>query len=109
MSLGQNIEKRCSELNISIKELSELSKVPYTTLRDIVADKSSPSIDKIKKISIALHTTIDKLVFDDEINQDDELKMLFLEISKMKVENQRTAKNMLKALIVQNKSQELRI
>lgn len=109
MSLGKNIENRCSELNINLKELSALANIPYTTLRDIVADKSNPSIDKIKKISIALHTTIDKLVFDDDINQDDELKILFIEISRMKAENQKTAKNMLKALIVQNKSQELKI
>lgn len=109
MSLGQNIENRCKQLGITTKELSELSKVSYTTLRDIVMDKSSPSVDKVKKIALALHTTIDRLVYDDEIDQDDELKMLFIEISKMKADNQKTAKNMLKALIVQNKSQELRI
>lgn len=109
MSLAKNIEKRCAELNVTIKELSELSKIPYTTLRDIVLNKSNPSIDKVKKISIALHTTIDKLVFDDEVDNDDELKLLFNEISKMTTENQKTAKNMLKALIIQNKSQELKI
>lgn len=109
MSLGKNIEDRCKELAISIRDLSELSNIPYTTLRDIVMDKSNPSIDKVKKIAIALHTTIDKLVFDDEISEDDELKLLFMEISRMKNENKKTAKNMLKALIIQNKSQELKI
>lgn len=109
MSLGKNIEDRCKELAINIRDLSELSNIPYTTLRDIVMDKSNPSIDKVKKIAIALHTTIDKLVFDDEISEDDELKLLFMEISRMKNENKKTAKNMLKALIIQNKSQELKI
>ncbi|AKG18802.1 hypothetical protein AAX09_04775 [Moraxella bovoculi] len=109
MSLGRNIENRCKELAINIRDLSELSNIPYTTLRDIVMDKSNPSIDKIKKIAIALHTTIDRLVFDDEISEDDELKLLFMEISRMKNENKKTAKNMLKALIIQNKSQELKI
>lgn len=109
MSLGKNIESRCKELGIGTKELSELANIPYTTVRDIVLDKSNPSIDKVKKISIALHTTIDKLVFDDEVSEDDELKLLFIEISRMQNENKKTAKNMLKALIVQNKSQELRI
>lgn len=110
MSLGKNIEDRCKQLGISIKELSELSGVSYTTLRDIVADKSSPSIDKVKNIAFALHTTIDRIVYgEDELNEEDELKMLFMEISKMKSENKKTARNMLKALIVQNKSQELRV
>lgn len=109
MSLGKNIENRSRELGITIKELSELSGVPYTTLRDIVMEKSNPSIDKVKKIAITLHTTIDRLVYDDELDKDDELKMLFIEISNMKKENQKTARNMLKALIIQNKSQELRI
>ncbi|RKW41968.1 MAG: XRE family transcriptional regulator [Moraxella sp.] len=109
MSLGKNINERCKQLGINTKELSELSNVPYTTIRDIVLEKTKPSIDKVERIALALHTTIDRLVYDDELNTDDELKILFIEILKMKQENQKTVRNILKALIVQNKSQELQI
>ncbi len=108
MSIGKNINRRCKDLGITIKELSNLSKVPYSTVRDIVQDKNSPSVDKIKKIAITLHVTTDQLIFDeDEINEDDELKMLFIEVKKMAKENKKIAKEMLKALVIQNKSQEL--
>ncbi len=108
MSIGQNINNRCQELGITIKDLSKLSKVPYSTVRDMANDKNSPSVDKIKKIAIALHVTTDQLLFeDDEINADDELKRLFIEVKNMRKENQRMIKEMIKAVIIQNKSQEL--
>lgn len=108
MSLGKNILKRCNELGINEKELSNLSNVKYETLRDLIRGKTNPSVDKVKKIAIALHTSTDQLIFDDdEWSDEDELKRLFLEVSKMKKENIKTAKQMLRALIIQNKSQEM--
>lgn len=108
MSIGKNIAKRCSELGISQAELARLAKIPVTTLNGIMMDKTIPRVDNIKKLSIALHTTTDKLIFEDEeINADDELKILFAEINRMKADKKRTAKDMLKALIVQNKSEEM--
>ena len=110
MTVGSNIMKRCKELNLSVKDLSTLSKVPNTTLHNIVNDKSIPRVDSIKKIAIALHTTADKLIFDeDEINSDDELRILFYEIAKMNEREQQTLKDMMKAMIVQAKTKELAI
>ncbi|WP_264717748.1 helix-turn-helix domain-containing protein [Moraxella bovis] len=93
---------------LSQSELARLAKIPVTTLNGIMSDKSLPRADNIKKLAIALHTTTDRLLFDDdEINADDELKRLFAEVSRMRVERQRTAKDMLKAIIIQNKSEEI--
>lgn len=107
MSIGQNIASRSKELGLSQSELARLAKIPVTTLNGIMTDKSLPRADNIKKLAIALHTTSDRLLFDDELNADDELKALFIEISRMKAEHKKTAINLLKAIIVQNKSEEL--
>lgn len=108
MTIGKNILRRCKELNLTIKDLSILSRVPNTTLHNIVSDKSIPRVDSIKKIAIALHTTADKLLFDeDDINAEDELRILFIEITKMPYNEQRTIKEMIRALIIQSKTREL--
>lgn len=108
MSIGKNIEYRCKELGIKTKELSELSKIPKTTLDDIIRDKAIPRADKIKKIALALHTTADRLLFDDDdINGEDELRILFSEVMKMPETEKRTVKETIRALILQNKSREL--
>lgn len=108
MSIGKNIAKRCRELNIWTKELAELSKIPKSTLEDIVRDKAIPRADKIKKIALALHTTTDRLLFDDEdLDGEDELRILFNEVMKMPETEKRTVKETIRALILQNKSREL--
>lgn len=108
MPIGRNILQRCKELNLTLKDLSKLSKVPNTTLHNIVSGKSEPKIGSVKKIAIALHTTADKLIFDeDEINAEDELRILFIEIRKMPQNEQQSIKEMMRAMIIQSKSREL--
>lgn len=108
MSIGNNILARCKELNLTVKELSILSKVPNTTLHKIIHNQSIPRVDSIKKLAIALHTTADKLIFDeDDIDSEDELRILFLEIAKMPSNEQQTVKEMIKAMIIQSKTREL--
>lgn len=108
MSIGKNIQKRCKELNLTVKDLSVLSKVPNTTLHKIVNDQSMPRADSIKKIAIALHTTADKLLFDEEdINAEDELRVLFLEVIRMSEQEQQAIKEMIRAMIIQAKTREL--
>lgn len=108
MPISRNILQRCRELNLTVKDLSVLSKVPSTTLHNIVSGKSEPKVGSIKKIAIALHTTADKLLFDeDDINAEDELRILFLEITKMTPAEQQGIKEMIRAMIVQAKTREL--
>lgn len=108
MSIGNNIRKRCKELNITIKDLSDLSKIPITTLNDIVKNRTIPRADKIKKIALTLHTTADRLLFDEEdLDGEDELRVLFVEVAKMPETEKRVVKETIRALILQNKSREL--
>lgn len=108
MSIGSNILQRCKELKLTVKELSILSGVPNTTLHNIVSDKSVPRVDSIKKLATALHTTSDRLIFDEsDINENDELRILFIEITKMSQKEQDNIKEMMRAMIIQAKTREL--
>ncbi len=107
MSIGTNIKKRLDELGMNQKELAKLSKIGASTINKIVSDKGNPTADKIKKIAITLETSTDRLLFDEDELEDDEIKILLREIDKFPRQAKETAKEMLKALIIQNKSKEL--
>jgi transcriptional regulator with XRE-family HTH domain len=63
-SIGERIKARKQALGITANDLVERSGVPLDTINNIVYGRiSNPSIDSIGKISIALETTIDYLVF----------------------------------------------
>lgn len=110
MNIGENIKKRMKELDVQQKELAELSNIGEQSISRIINNKQKTNAEYIGRIAIALHTTTDKLIFDeDEINEDDELKRLLIEIKNMNEENKKLAKKMIKALIIQNKSQELKV
>ncbi len=107
MSVGENIKKRLDELGMNQKELSTLSRIGTSTINKIVSDKGNPTAEKIKKIAIALETSTDRLLFDEDEIEDDEIKILMREVEKFPRETKKTVKEMLKALIIQNKSKEL--
>ena len=55
-----------------------------------------------------LHTTSDRLIFDEsDINENDELRILFIEITKMSQKEQDNIKEMMRAMIIQAKTREL--
>lgn len=54
-----------------------------------------------------MHITADRLLFDEEDLEEDELRILFVEVGKMPENEKRTVKETIKALILQNKSREL--
>ncbi len=107
MSIGKNIKNRLEELGMNQKELAELSKIGVSTINKIVSDKGNPTAEKIKKIAITLETSTDRLLFDEDELEDDEIKILLREVDKFPRQAKETAKEMLKALIIQNKSKEL--
>ncbi len=107
MSIGKNIKERMDELGMTQKELAQLSKIGASTINKIVSDQGNPTAEKIKKIAITLETSTDRLLFDEDEIEDDEIKILLREVDKFPRKAKETAKEMLKALIIQNKSKEL--
>lgn len=108
MSVGQNIKRLCDKLGLTGKELSQLSKVPASTIYSILADKADPTASNLKKIVITLGVTADMVLFDDEeTNKNTDIQILAREIEKFKGKEREQAKEMMKALIIHHKSKEL--
>jgi len=108
MSISANIKRLCKELNINQKELAKLASLPASTVSSALKDGSDPRASTIKNIVIALGVSSDMILFDDEeLGVNGDLKILFREVERFEGKQREQLKDMLKMMIVHNKSQEL--
>lgn len=108
MSISSNIRRVCKELNINQKELAKLASLPASTISSALKEGSDPRASTIKNIVIALGVSSDLIMFDDEelgINGD--LKVLFREAERFEGKEREQLKDMLRMMIIHNKSKEL--
>ena len=108
MSVSANIRRLMKELNLNQKELAKLASLPASTVSSALKEDSDTRASTIKNIVIALGVSSDMLLFDDEelgINGD--LKILFREVERFEGKEREQLKDMLKMMIVHNKSKEL--
>ncbi|MCT9356980.1 helix-turn-helix transcriptional regulator [Acinetobacter baumannii] len=108
MGISTNIKRLCRELNINQKELAKLASLPASTISSALKEGSDPRASTIKKIAIALGVSSDMLLFDDEeLGTNGDLKILFREVERFEGKEREQLKDMLKMMIVHNKSKEL--
>lgn len=108
MSVSANIRKLCKELNISQKDLAKLASLPASTISSALKEGSDPRASTIKNIVIALGVSSDMVLFDDEeLGLNGDLKILFREVERFEGKEREQLKDMLKMMIVHNKSKEL--
>lgn len=61
--IGKKIKEKRAEKDLTQDELARKANIPYTTLVKIETGAvKSPSVNTVKKIAIALETTIDELI-----------------------------------------------
>lgn len=66
---------------------------------------SQPTLDVLKKIALALHVSLDELVFDDgERGPSDDLRLRFEQIQQMSDEDQKVIKSMLDGMILKHQT-----
>jgi len=108
MSVSANIRRLCKELNISQKDLAKLANLPASTISSALKEGSDPRASTIKNIVIALGVSSDMVLFDDEeLGLNGDLKILFREVERFEGKEREQLKDMLKMMIVHNKSKEL--
>lgn len=108
MSVSANIRWLCKELNISQKDLAKLASLPASTISSALKEGSDPRASTIKNIVIALGVSSDMVLFDDEeLGLNGDLKILFREVERFEGKEREQLKDMLKMMIVHNKSKEL--
>ena len=108
MSVSANIKRLMKELNLNQKELAKLASLPPSTISSALKNDSDPRASTIKNIVIALGVSSDMLLFDDEeLGVNGDLKILLREVERFEGKEREQLKDMLKMMIVHNKSKEL--
>jgi len=109
MTLKENQRKIMEQLDVSPTDLARLSKIPYRTIQRLINDETSdPRLSTIKPVIISLGVSADMVIFDDEqLGKNGDLEILFWEIIKLEGRDRETVKDVLRALIIQNRNKEL--
>ncbi len=108
MSFGKNLAKLRKEKGLTQEELVKISGVAISQIRRYETDKSTPSLDAIKKLVSALGVSIDEMVFNKTTGVaqnkiiDRELLEQFESISRMSEDEKYVVKKMLEGIIVKH-------
>ena len=106
-SIGERIEKKCKELKITIPELAEISGVNYKTLnRSMTIDDPNPTLQQLKRLSIALGMTIDNLVFGEEDSVDQEIAIILNDIKSIEKDDKKRILYMIRMMIAESKNRK---
>lgn len=102
--IGKRILKKCDELKITSKELAEFAEIKYSTLNSMInTNNPNPTLQNMKKLSIALGTSIDYLTFGETANENDEIAV-FNELKKIEKTDKKRILYMVRMMIAESKN-----
>lgn len=103
--LGQRIASKCNELNITAKELADFAEIKYSTLNNLMnTDNPNPTLYNMKRLSIALGTSIDYLTFGDSISDNEELQIIVKELKEIDTTDKKRIMYMIRMMIAESKN-----
>jgi len=106
-SIGERIEKRCKELNISIPELANIACLKYKTLKhNMTVEDPNPTLKQLKNLSIALGMSIDSIVFGEESSTDEELSIILKDLKNIDTEDKKRILYMIRMMIAESKNRK---
>ena len=104
-SIGLRIIEKCKELKITIPELAEMSGINYKTLnRTMTIEKPNPTLDQLKKLSIALGISIDHIVFGEKKGINEEIELILNDIKNVEKEDKKRILYMIRMMIAESKN-----
>jgi transcriptional regulator with XRE-family HTH domain len=113
MTLGEKIRQIRSEKGLSQAALEKISGVNSKLLSKYENERIVPTADTLKKIAEALEVSADYLIFDNAPKSgtskltDLELFEKFLQVEKMTPENRNMIKNLIDAVIIKSKVEDV--
>lgn len=109
MSIAANLARLRHAQQLTQTQLAELASLHVNQVRRYEAGSAQPSLDGLKKIALALHTTLDELVFDpgERGPQGDRLALLFEAVTHLPADEQRVVQAVLDGLIVKHRTKQL--
>ncbi|AZN69116.1 helix-turn-helix transcriptional regulator [Acinetobacter haemolyticus] len=106
-SIGLRIDRKCKELKITIPELADMSGINYKTLnRTMTVEKPNPTLEQLKKLSIALGMSIDNIVFGENESIDSEISIILNDIKSIEKEDKKRILYMVRMMIAESKNRK---
>ena len=104
-TLGQRIDQKCKELKINITDLAKISGINYKTLhRTMTIENPNPTLEQLKKLSIALGMSIDSIVFGEKENIDEEMTIILNDVRSLEKEDKKRILYMVRMMVAESKN-----
>jgi transcriptional regulator with XRE-family HTH domain len=109
MSIAANLVRLRKAQALTQHALADLAGMHVNQVRRYELGTAQPSLDGLKKIALALHVSLDELVFDPRERgpRGERLTLLFEAVATLPPEEQRVVQAVLDGLIVKNRTRQL--
>lgn len=109
MSIAANLVRLRKAQGLTQPQLADLAGLHVNQVRRYEAGSAQPSLEGLKKIALALHVSLDELVFDPSERgpQGERLALLFEAVAGLPAEEQRVVQAVLDGLIVKHRTRQL--
>jgi transcriptional regulator with XRE-family HTH domain len=93
--------------SLTQQALADLVGMHISQIRRYESGQSQPTLDAIRKLSVALSVSADMLLFEkDERGPDDDLKLQFEAVSRLNAEEKNVIRSVIESMIVRNTVKE---
>jgi transcriptional regulator with XRE-family HTH domain len=109
MSIAANLVRLRKSQSLTQNDLADLAGLHVNQVRRYEAGNAQPSLDGLKKIALALHVSLDELVFDPSERgpHSARLALLFEAVSSLPPDEQSVVQAVLDGLIVKHRTKQL--
>ena len=95
------------ERGLTQQGLSELVGMHISQIRRYESGQSQPTLDAIRKLSVALSVSADMLLFDkDERGPDEDLKLQFEAVNRLDPEEKKIIRSVIESIVLRNTMKE---
>jgi transcriptional regulator with XRE-family HTH domain len=103
MSFAERLAKLRKQRGLTQQALADSAGIHMMQVHRYESGSSLPSVDALKKLTVALRVSADELLFEEtERDPDQELKLLFEGVSRLGPEEKRTVREVLEGLLLKH-------
>jgi len=103
MAFAEQLTATRKQRGMTQQKLADEAGVHVTQLRRYEAGTAQPTADVLRRLALALHTSADALLFDeDERGPDDDLRLQFEAASRLDAEGKRIIKEVIEGIIMRH-------
>ena len=103
MSLGKRLAASRKERGLTQQALSDKTGIHVTQIKRYEGGSIMPSVDALRKLVLALHSSADELIFaEDERGPTDQLKLYFEAVSQLEDDEQRTIMELIDGMLLRH-------